>query len=124
MTEFTAEELDSLFFQIRCVFLLPRPLLPTFERFGYRLKHRRALMQTVHDALVRFGTCFGGIQASGIERCERMLRCMVDAEEPSKKALLLGGPRMHVLRRQMAELEDNGTPSQQQSRYSRATLPS
>jgi len=76
------------------------------EKFVKKREHeqrlREHLIQTVHDALTRFRTYFNATQATGLDRCIRMLRCMIDAREES--GLLYAD----VLRRQMTDLKDNG----------------
>ena len=108
---------QSLFFLITHIFLPPGP--PKFydpdlrvpeqhftdeERYFKEREWRLSehLTQTVHDALTRFRTYFNATETPGLDRCIRMLRCMIDAREES--GLLC----VDALRRQMADLKDGG----------------
>ena len=100
---------EPLHFLIRHIFLPP---CPSARNEANRERNESELMQTVHDALTLFRASLDAEQSQLLDRCTRMLKCMIDAHSGEDTRL-----DTRVLKQQMGALEDNGTftPSKTQN---------
>lgn len=70
---------EPLYFLIRHIFLPPKLPCPNTKSTATGTTGEDELMKTVHDALTQFPAYLDAADTLVLDRCARMLKCMMDA---------------------------------------------